>query len=129
MLLRNQCRHKVMFNYRSVHSTNLISLPVLPPTRPKAFEVDCASFVMDEFAELVTLLRPSVALDTWADACSFAFEAVSAAVDAYRGFVVCRRDLDCLKRRALETGERAADMIGAGDQNSRTAGVELPPVI
>lgn len=84
---------------------------------------------MDEFAELVTLLRPSEAFDTCWDACSFAFEAVSAAVEAYRGFDECRSDLDCLKRRALETGDSVADMLVASDRhNIRVAGAELPPL-
>lgn len=66
----------------NVHSTKAMSLPVLPPTLPSAFLALEAAFEMAGPAELVTRDRPSEAFETFADAVSFAFAAVSLAVEA-----------------------------------------------
>lgn len=63
-------------------------------------------------AELVTRLRPSLAFDVAedavSDAASFAFEAVSAVVEACRRLFRRRRNRDC---RATARDAGAADMI------------------
>ena len=65
-----------------IHSTNEMSLPVLPPTLPKALRAFDAAFAIAGPAELVTLERPSEAFEMEAEAVSFAFAAVSLAVEA-----------------------------------------------
>lgn len=63
----------------TIHSTNLIILPVRPPILPKADCADEAAFETDEPAELVTLVRPSEAFETVVFAVSFALDATSPA--------------------------------------------------
>ena len=84
----------------NLHSTKEISLPVRPPILPKAFWALDAAFEIAGPAELVTLLRPSEALETVEEAVSFAFAAVSLAVEACRNWPLksCR---DC-RRATLE---------------------------
>jgi hypothetical protein len=66
------------------HSTKEMSLPVLPPTLPRAFLALLAALEIAGPAELVTLDRPSEAFETEDEAVSFALAAVSAAVEACR---------------------------------------------
>lgn len=56
-----------------------MTLPVRPPILPNMADADEAAFERDAPAELVTLLRPSEAFETFADTESFAFEAASPA--------------------------------------------------
>ena len=87
------------------HCTNEMIRPVLPPIRPKALPAVETAPETREPPELVTLVRPSEALETNPDADSLAFDAVSAAVEA------CLRL--CRRRRKPEW-RRSARVAGAG---------------
>lgn len=83
-----------------------MSLPVLPPILLRALRALVAAFAMAGPAELVTRVRPSEAFETEEDAVSFAFAAVSLAVEACLNWPLksCR---DC-RRATLEA--MVADM-------------------
>ena len=81
-----------------------MSLPVRPPTLPKELATPELTLERVEPAELVTLLRPSEALDTDVDAVSLALEAVSAAVEACLMLVRRRRNRDCRMGRSRHRG-------------------------
>ena len=87
-------------NFKNIHSTKEMSLPVRPPTFLRAFPALLAAFEIPDPAELVTFDRPSEAFEMLAEAVSFAFAAVSAAVEACRNCALksCR---DC-RRTSLE---------------------------
>jgi len=87
-------------------STNEMSLPVLPPTLPRAFLALVAALEMAGPAELVTLERPSEAFETVEEAESFAFAAVSLAVEA------CLRNCPLATCRDVRRASRDATVAG-----------------
>lgn len=102
-----------MLRLLHIHSTNLITLPVRPPTLDKAFCADAATFETEEPAELVTLDKPSEAFETVWFALSLAFDAASPAfsvVDEACLNCCCRRRVrDCL--RIARDDDMVADML------------------
>lgn len=59
-----------------------MTLPVRPPTLPRADCADVAALDNEDPAELVTLVKPSEAFETDVCAVSFAFDAASPAFSA-----------------------------------------------
>lgn len=86
----------------NIQFTNPINRPVRPPMPPKTFPTAPPTLLTALPAELVTLERPSCALDAASEVFSFAALAVSEAVDAWR------RKANWYWRRA--TREMVADM-------------------
>lgn len=94
-----------------VHSTNLISLPVRPPTLLAILDTRAAALPTADPAELSTRVRPSWAFDTTFETDSFALDAVSltlsAALDAVSLALLAASDVvDALRKRVCRRNGR-----------------------
>lgn len=90
-----------------------MSLPVLPPTLPRAVRALVAALAIAGPAELVTLERPSEAFEIEEEAVSFAFAAVSLAVEAC---LSCPLNSCRLPRRATREAAEAGMAATAGEK-------------
>ena len=97
-----------------------MSLPVRPPTLPNALVTPDPTLERVPLVELLTLLRPSEALDTDVEAVSLALEAVSAVVEA------C---LILFRRRRNRDWRMAALDAGADTMAKKTACVHRGTVV